>query len=76
VRTPATERYRNDVAFRTLVDSMRAAIDHAEFTPSEIREAAMLAQIIYEETNLRPRFVEVIHGESMIRPVDSDGWMR
>lgn len=65
-RTPATERYRNDATFRALVDMMRAAIERAEFTPSEIREAAMLAQILYEETNLRPRFVEAVHGAEIM----------
>lgn len=47
------ERYQNDVAFRTLVDMLYIAVERAEFTPTEIREAAMLAQIKYEE--IRPR---------------------
>ena len=75
MRTPATERYRNDAAFRNLVDMMRAAIENAEFTPSEIREAAMLAQILYEETNLRPRFIEVMSGDLMkTRKSSDDPW--
>ena len=43
------ERYETDAHFRTLVDHLHAAILQAEFTPTEIRQAAMLAQIMYEE---------------------------
>jgi hypothetical protein len=48
------KRYESDAHFHTLVDTLRAVIDRAEFTPTEIREAAMLAQIMYEETHVRP----------------------
>jgi hypothetical protein len=34
------------------------AIEHATFTPTEIREAAMLAQIKYEELHIRPVILE------------------
>jgi len=34
------------------------AIERADFTPTEIREAAMLAQIKYEELHIRPLIVE------------------
>ena len=43
------DRYEQDHAFRTLVDTLWACIERAEYTPSEIRQAAMLAQILYEE---------------------------
>jgi hypothetical protein len=43
------ERYLNDAKFHHVVDMLQAMIDAAEFTPTEIREAAMLAQIMYEE---------------------------
>lgn len=75
MRRPVTERYYNDVTFRQLVDMLLSYIDRAEFTPSEIREAAMFAQILYEETRLRPRFVEVIHGESMLKNGDPN-WIK
>jgi hypothetical protein len=48
------ERYSNDAHFHSLVTMMLAAIEQAQFTPTEIREAAMLAQIMYEEINPRP----------------------
>lgn len=47
------DRYRRDPAFRTLVDTLYGAIRSAVYTPTEIREAAMLAQIMYEQE--RPR---------------------
>ena len=53
-RSSVAERYLNDPAFHQLVDMMLATIRQGQFTPTEIREAAMLAQIRFEETNLRP----------------------
>ena len=47
------ERYNTDAAFRILVQTLYACLDRAEYTPTEIREAAMLAQIMYEETHVR-----------------------
>jgi len=53
------ERYLYDPEFKTLVDLMTAHIQRANFTPSEMRQAAILASIIYEERNLhRMVFVE------------------
>lgn len=48
------ERYHNDPVFHQLVDMIRAVIEDGTTTPTEIREAAMLAQIMYEETHVRP----------------------
>ena len=47
------DKYRNDVSFRQLVDLMVGQISEAHFTPSEMREAAMVASILYEEINYR-----------------------
>lgn len=58
-RRPAHERYQNDPVFRNLVMSFMVAIENADFTPSEIREAAMFAQILYEETHIRPILLEM-----------------
>jgi hypothetical protein len=51
------ERYQRDPMFRHLVDQLHHQIREARYTPTEIREAAMLAQIHYEQTTLRPIFV-------------------
>ena len=53
-KMPIRDRYFNDPMFHNLVDMMQAMIHRADFTPTEMREAAMLAQIIYEERNPRP----------------------
>ncbi len=47
MKTP-NEKYANDPSYRHLVDMLEALIHQAEFTPSEIREACMLACIRYE----------------------------
>lgn len=57
-RPSATDRYRADAHFRQLVDALYQHIDHAEFSPTEIREAAMLAHILYEERRIRPIMLE------------------
>lgn len=44
------ERYFRDPLFKHLVDFMTNAIRQAQFTPTEIREAAMLAAIKYEQS--------------------------
>ena len=45
------QRYYSEPIFRTLVDVMVAHINDCKFTPSEIRDAAILASIIYAEMN-------------------------
>jgi hypothetical protein len=47
-RLTAEERYLRDPMFHALVDMLRGAILHADYTPTEIREAAMLAAIMVE----------------------------
>lgn len=42
------ERYQRDPHYRCLVDVLEQAIHAAQYTPTEIREAAMLAAIRYE----------------------------
>lgn len=53
---PVRDRYLNDPLFRTLVDSLVVMIERQNLTPTETREAAMLAQIIYEEKNPKLSF--------------------
>jgi hypothetical protein len=46
------ERYQGDAQFRALVDILVYHIDREQYTPSDMREASMLASIIYEERNI------------------------
>lgn len=43
------ERYHRDVQFRNLVNTMRASIVRHDYTPSEMRDAAMVASILVEQ---------------------------
>lgn len=57
-RTPADDRYARDPVFTTLVDILYTLLDQAEnkFTPTELREAVMLAATKYEYLHVRPLF--------------------
>jgi len=48
------ERYHRDAEFHQLVDVICAWIEHCQYTPTEVREAAMLAAIHYDQRTLRP----------------------
>ena len=70
------EKYENDPAYRQLVDMLMALIHQAEFTPSEIREACMLACIRHEHyRRIRPvvvsaeaaRAMDVLEAEFLTR---------
>jgi hypothetical protein len=47
-RQTVEERYQNDPAFRALVEVLYNQIANAQFTPSELREAVILAATRYE----------------------------
>lgn len=49
----------NDTTFHAVVDMLRVAIMKYELTPSEIREAAMLACVMQEEINPSPVVIAV-----------------
>ena len=58
LKTPR-ERYNNDPVYRRLVDILTMLIYDCQCTPSEVREAAVLACIKYEEIHIRRSPFEV-----------------
>lgn len=48
------KRYLYDGEFRNLVDNMLRIIVDCQFTPFELRQALVLALIMYEEMTLKP----------------------
>ena len=57
------EKYMNDPEYHELVNVLESFIERARFTPSELREAAVLACINYEmrnvrESNIDPRVLD------------------
>lgn len=47
------EKYMNDPEYHQLVTLLEQFIDRAQFTPSELREASILASINYEMRHIR-----------------------
>ena len=47
------EKYMNDPEYHQLVNMLESFIERARFTPSELREAAVLASINYEMRHVR-----------------------
>jgi hypothetical protein len=68
------ERYYHDNAFHTLVDTLVNNIIACNYTPSELREAVILASIIYHEMHSQTHFLprEVINW--LEGKEDSDGY--
>jgi hypothetical protein len=59
------KRYREDIEFRTLVDTMEMLIVNCRFTPTELRQGAILAAIRYEQR--QPRVYNTVDGVIMPR---------
>jgi len=52
MKTPK-EKYMNDPEYHHLVRTLESMIERAHFTPSELREACILASINYEMRHIR-----------------------
>lgn len=52
-RSPS-DRYLTDPVFKSVVDYLYLLVDYAYMTPSELREAVILAVTKYELTHMRP----------------------
>jgi len=58
------ERYLQDTWFNRLVDMHRLYIRHGRFTPSELREAVILAATMEEDRTQRGLMPGIVHGEA------------
>lgn len=57
MKTPK-EKYMNDPEYHHLVRMLESLIEQARFTPSELREACILASINYEMRHVRERTID------------------
>jgi hypothetical protein len=55
----AADRYTRDPEYHHLVDMMESMIVRNQFTPSEMREAAVMASINYENHRVRTYIVQI-----------------
>ena len=60
IRLKSEQRYQDDPVFAAIVDTLYSMLSKSEnsWTPTELREAAMLAALKYEYTHVRPMFVQ------------------
>jgi hypothetical protein len=61
-RLSAEERYRRDIAFRALVDTIEAQCHAGNYTPTEMREAVMLG-VCHFEMRRAPRPYSLVVGQ-------------
>jgi len=64
------KKYMTDNEFRALVQMMVAYIHQCYFTPSEMRQASILASIIYEEQTIRDFLVPAEVEAALVRVHD------
>jgi hypothetical protein len=57
MKTPR-EKYQLDSDYRAFVDTLVEYITKCKYTPSEVREAAILACIIYEKNRIRTPLIK------------------
>lgn len=57
MKTPK-EKYMNDPEYHHLVCTLESLIEQARFTPSELREACVLASINYEMRHIRDHHID------------------
>lgn len=57
------DRYLTDPVFHRLVDFVRQGIRENQYTPGEVREAAILAAYLEECENPHPRWWHIVERE-------------
>lgn len=72
MKTPR-EKYMNDPEYNHLVSMLESMIEQARFTPSELREACMLASINYEMRHIREHHIDPRVEDALIT---LDKWAR
>ena len=65
------EKYLSDTQFHALVDIMVAHIEQANFTPTEMRQAAVLASIIYSQRHVRRVYPVTEEMERVLRALNN-----
>ena len=68
--TPASERYQTDPIFHAIVDLLRFEMRLGDFTPTELREAVMLATTMHESETVRP--ITLTCGECRVLGIDPE----
>lgn len=63
-------RYMTDAHFKMFVDVLENLIHQAQYTPSEIREAAIMAATNYEMHNTRRRTFRMKDGEMSVEEIE------
>jgi len=74
MQTPK-ERYETDNDFRTLVDVIFSFIVNAQYTPSELRQAVILASIRHAQLNIRVNNLILDRKASQILSILED-WLK
>ena len=64
MKTPR-EKYMNDPEYNHLVRTLEDLIESARFTPSELREACILASINYEMRRIRDHNIDPRVGDAL-----------
>ena len=64
MRSPK-DKYLNDPEYSHLVHMLEGLIEQARFTPSELREACILASINYEMRHIRNMQIDPSTGEAL-----------
>lgn len=65
MKTPE-QKYNHDPHFKNLVSMIESLIHEAKFTPSEVREAAMFACIMYESRFPKTMIVKAQENETEV----------
>lgn len=68
MKTPK-EKYMNDPEYNHLVNVLEQMIEQARFTPSELREAVILACINYEMRHVRDMHIDP-RAEAALKALD------